>query len=58
VTEESERAALLKKFEEGVEELHRQAKALAELRERLVRAGVTVDPASMGDRERDETQRC
>jgi hypothetical protein len=58
VSEESERAALLKKFEEGVEELHRQARALAELRDRLVRAGVDVDAVSQGDQERDETRRC
>jgi hypothetical protein len=40
MTEEEERAALLKKFEEGVAELQRQARALSDARERCIQAGI------------------
>jgi hypothetical protein len=44
MSEEEERAALLKKFEEGVAELQRQARVLSDVRERCIQAGIPVEP--------------
>jgi hypothetical protein len=43
MAEEEERAALQKKFEEGVAELQRQAMVLSDMRERCIQAGIRTE---------------
>ena len=49
MSEAEDQAALLKKFEEGVAELHRQASALADVRKRCIEAGLPAELLAPSD---------